>query len=286
MSYNVLAIRDGRTLDGKEIKAGQKITIDEIAGSDGTWSQTRTAKSGEASTFTCYKHMVFEVVFDIAGLRITNYEVKDGSKSPGRWIQLGGTDNNMTYVREYLMESPDGRRGWAIGEANPQQARVNVGLAYMADKRAFDRCIIDLLKAVDVYSDLENEAMEKNYKPTLDTLEPEEKDGIKELLQRMHISKTKTELMAVGAEIRKFKEKNMLSDKAYVVVKDMFTKKLVAIKKSELADAKPKETADKPQNPTTTQSEPENTEKAQENTPKPNNTKENESFTLEDARGE
>lgn len=217
----------------KTFKRGQAVKMSELFGANSFWEQNDD--DGKGTGVHIVKHWVIEKIAELTGIRTVNGE-------DGEWVQLGKIENGMTFIKKYVMEDLDGKRKSAIGEANPRNADTAVGLSYMADKRAYDRCVIKLLDlSGKLYSEDENEVMKKGHSKELDNLSDEERKLIAPFQQKLLNAKTEDDVYGVGEEINTFVAEQPISESLKQVLRNSYAKKLDSVRKARTQQSQPKE---------------------------------------------
>lgn len=225
--------------DGKTFRRGQEVKLSDLLGADALWSQDPDEKGTQVHVI---KHWALKTIADLSGIKVVN-----GKDGDGEWVQLGTIDNAMTFIKKYVMEDLDGKRFWAIGEANPQNAKANVGLSYMADKRAYDRCVIEALGLSGrVYSEDENEVMKKTLEKELEKLSPEERKALNGFIEKLEKTKTKDDLYDVGEEIKLFIQEQPISEELKTALRNVYAGKLEQVENKTTNSPKKSDKAEKP----------------------------------------
>ena len=225
----------------KTFRRGQEVKLSELLGDDALWSQEPDEKGRQVHVI---KHWALQTIAELSGLKVVN-----GKDSDGEWVQLGTIDNGMTFIKKYVIEDLDGKRYWAIGEANPQNSDVKVGLSYMADKRAYDRCVIVAMGLSGrVYSEDENEVMRKGVNKELEKLSKEDQEALKPFIEKPDAVKDKEALYDVGEEIKLFIQEQPITEGLKEALRSLYASKLAVFERSTQSsknDSKAEKTADK-----------------------------------------
>jgi len=210
---------------GKTFRRGQEVKLSELLGEDALWSQEPDEKGRQVHVI---KHWALQTIAELSGLKVVN-----GKDNDGEWVQLGTIDNGMTFIKKYVIEDLESKRYWAIGEANPQNSDVKVGLSYMADKRAYDRCVIVAMGLSGrVYSEDENEVMRKGVNKELEKLSVEDQKALKPFVDKLDAVKDKEALYDVGEEIKLFIQEQPISEGLKDALRNLYASKLAVFDKN------------------------------------------------------